>query len=289
MRKFVIFSLWLSMPFSTLMGQSVNYFPIFTNSTQWNLFVSNNGAIDMGFQKVTKDTLIGGQFFSVFAADGLHPQKSTAYLFEDTNARKVYVMEDGNTRLLYDFTLKKGDKFEFKEDKFEVIAVGKIPTREGDATQITLKCVNKLADFLVWIEGVGSTVSPLYYKHYGKSSLDVKVKCFFRRSELIYSLSDEVCPTPTQTSFAESALLGIQVFPTPTINDLTIHVKNSENQAFEMELLSISGVSLNKKQILSQGEDFSLNWDMQSLESGMYLLHIRSSNGSMITKKIIKS
>lgn len=289
MRKFIIFSLWVSMPITVLMGQSTKYLPIFTKQTQWNLFVLNNGAIDMGMQRVTKDTLIGGQFFAVFAANGNQPNKSTAYIYEDIAERKVYVMENGDTRLLYDFNLKKGDKFEFKEDNFEVIAVNSVPTREGNATQITLRCVNKLADFLVWVEGVGATVSPLYYKHYGNKSLDVKVKCFFRKSQLIYSLTDETCPTPVSTSNFSTTSLQVDVFPNPTINDLKVYIKNATNQAIEMELLSISGVSLEKKQLTNQAEEAQYDMDFQFMEKGMYLLQIRTSNGDMITKKIIKS
>lgn len=277
------------MPFTVLMGQSTNYFPIFTKHTQWNLFLLSNNKIDMGFQKVTKDTIIGGQNFSVFAENGLYPEKSTAYIFEDVPAKKVYVMENKNTRLLYDFTLKKGDNFEFKDDKFEVIEVGNVATREGNVTQITLKRLNKPADFLVWIEGVGATISPLYYKHYGNQESDVKVKCFFRKSELIYSLTDENCPAPmplNTTSLASS--FKVDVFPNPTINDLIIQVKNSENQALEMELFNISGVSLERKQLFSFQEDIQISWDVQNLENGMYFLQIRTPNG-MITKKIIKS
>jgi hypothetical protein len=289
MRKFTLFSLWLTMPLAVLMGQSTSYLPIFTKQTQWNLFMLRNGAIEMGFQKVTKDTLIGGQFFAAFAADATQPHINTAYIYEDIPEKKVYVMENGDTRLLYDFTLQKGDIFQFKEDKFEVIAVGNAATREGTVVQITLRCLTKLSDFLVWVEGVGATSAPLYYKHFGNQTEEVKVKCFFRQSQLIYSLSDETCPLPVPT-FESKNIDNIQVttFPNPMLDELNIDIKNPNNHPLEVELFSISGVSLKNQILLPEADNLQLHWDMQHIERGMYLLKIRSINGQ-ITKKIIKS
>ena len=289
MSRILLFSLWALSCSPVLFGQSTNYHSIFTAQTQWNLFVLNysNGSIVPAIQKVTKDTAMSGKSHMVFAPDATVPNRNNAYVSEDSAEKKVYVTENNETFLLYDFTLKKGDVFKCKDLDFEVLSASDFESGEGSRKRIELKCLTKLADNLVWIEGVGATISPLYYKHYASTTQDVKVTCFFRGQKLVYSLSDEPCAVPVGSNDIHSGLLRMQVSPNPFSENLSVAIQNPDNEDLTLQLYSTTGVQLYSEKIVQKEQETTLNLGFNDLMSGIYLLHIRSGS-STVTTRIVK-
>jgi hypothetical protein len=289
MGKVLLFSMGCFFaPFTKLFGQSSAYQSIFTTQSQWNLSVLQyaTGTKLQTVQKIIKDTMMSGQTHRVFAEDATVLARKV-YLKEDSLARKVYVFEDNETRLLYDFNLKKGERFKFKELEFEAIEVSDIQLPVGTLKRIELKCLTKLADFLIWIEGVGATSSPLYYKHYASPDIDVKVTCCFRNQQLVYSLSDFPCTLPVGTDDESKTKLNVDVFPNPFADDLKIKVKNPENESFKLQLFSIIGVELYNQIVSADESDFSTDFNTKQFPSGIYILKVTSPKGT-ITRKVIK-
>ena len=289
MRKVLLFSIGCLLATSTvLFGQSTAYHSIFTSQTQWNLFVLQyaTGTIVPTVQKIVKDTTMLGQRHMVFTEDA-NAIGRNIYLQEDAASQKVYVVEDNETNLLYDFNLKVGDLFKFKDLEFEVISVGKIALTDGNRKRIELKCLTKTADFLVWIEGIGATISPLYYKHFANSDTDVKVTCFFRAQQLEYSLSDFPCALPLANNDIIASSLSMSVSPNPFSDNLKINIKNPENEDFALQLFSITGVLLYSEKFNNLSQEVAMTLGFNNLTSGVYLLNITSSKG-LVTQKIIK-
>jgi hypothetical protein len=289
-KVFLFFMGCLLAPFAALYGQSTAYQPIFTAQTQWNLFVLQyaTGAMLPTVQRTLKDTIMSGMEHQVFSEDALGAKSRNVYLREDITTKKVYLLDGDDTRVLYDFNLKKGDLFQFKDFKFEVYSVEDISLSDGIHKQIKLKCLTKAADLLVWIEGVGATISPLYYKHYASTDVDVKVTCFFRKEKFVYGLTDFDCALPVATKDFADSKLSMDAAPNPFSNDLKIDIKNTENESFKLNLSSLSGVSLFSESVNlpEQNMDFSL--DLAHIPSGIYLLTIASAK-KVITRKIIKT
>lgn len=289
-KMFLFFMGCLLAPFAALYGQSTAYQPIFIPHTQWNLFVLQyaTGAMLPTVQRTLKDTSMSGIEHQVFSEDALGTKSRNIYLREDITAKKVYVLDGDETRLLYDFNLKKGDLFQFKDLKFEVYSVEDISLADGMRKQIKLKCLNKSADLLTWIEGVGATISPLYYKHYASTEVDVKVTCFFRKGVFVYGLTDYNCELPVASSDVANSQLSLDIAPNPFSNDLKIDIKNTENEGFKLNLSSVSGVSLFSESVNLPEENMNLQLDLGHLPNGIYLLTIASAK-KVITKKIIKT
>jgi hypothetical protein len=277
-------------PSAALYGQSTAYQPIFTPQTQWNLFVLQyaTGAMLPTVQRTLKDTTMAGAEHQVFSEDALGAKSRNVYLREDITTRKVYVIDGDETRVLYDFNLKKGDFFQFKDLKFEVYSEEDISLSDGIHKQIKLKCLTKAADLLVWIEGVGATISPLYYKHYASTEVDVKVTCFFRKEKFVYGLTDYDCVLPVATNDFADSKLSLETTPNPFSNDLKINIKNTENEDLKLNLSSIAGVSLYQESFSFPSQEMDFYLDLAHIPNGIYLLTIASAK-KVITRKIIKT
>jgi len=87
-----------------------------------------------------------------------------------------------------------------------------------------------------------------------------------------------LCSTATyaQTSFGTNTLDGvnqIEYYPNPTVDFLSVTIKNSELNNVQLELFSILGNKLNVT-AESMGND-RYRFDVQNLDAGYYLLVVR--------------
>ena len=72
---------------------------------------------------------------------------------------------------------------------------------------------------------------------------------------------------------------GITIFPNPIIDVLTIE---SEIEILQIELTNLSG------QIIKKVDANVLETNLGSLNKGLYVLHIHSADGNMLSFKILK-
>jgi hypothetical protein len=267
-------------------AQSNIYQPIFSTHTQWNVsFLQYNTGIETSIvQKTEKDTTIQQQSFMSFNTDanGLN-QRINVFLREEKEAGKVYIYENGEQFLLYDFSLKVGDIFKIKGLIFEVVSSEIINVQGSKRKKTELLCLNKVGDILVWIEGLGSPVAPLYYRYYADETQATKVTCLYKKSQLVYQLLDFPCPSLVGTKDSYSIPFEVVAYPNPTSDLLHISVQN--NEAIRVELLDLAGHVL--QQANSTTFQYQQTWQLAHLVPGVYILRLQTKE-NIQTKRIIK-
>jgi hypothetical protein len=262
-----------------------SYQPIFTPKTRWELYhLDANFKGNSQQQATLKDTIINANQYMVFVEEGKKP----VYIRENVAERKVYAFEDGKEFLLYDFNLVVGDKFYIKQWELEVVAVGSMKTAEGEKKCIELKPISKTWDNLKWVEGLGAMIAPLYYKYYDKLTDSYQVTCFFRDKDLIYSVNDWNCATPTATKNIDALNRSVQVSPNPFHQNFHLTVNNPSGEDVSIRISTITGVTIYEEKFDRPSErlETNLGWS-NTIFDGILLLTVQTSEGS-VTKRIIK-
>ncbi len=81
-------------------------------------------------------------------------------------------------------------------------------------------------------------------------------------------------------------ILSFDVYPNPATESLTIKVTGENPSGARIEVISITGKVVRSAGLLHS--DNQLNLDIASLQAGVYAVRLVSSNGSVISKKILK-
>jgi hypothetical protein len=272
-----------------LSAQTQGYYSIFENHKQWELKVLDyvSGITTALTQSVRRDTIIGGQNLFMLQESMLPNAAKVILLKEDVVEKKVYIHEDNKKFLLYDFTLQKGDRFTIEGLKFDVVAVSEIKINDSWRRQIELQCTSKLADNMIWIEGVGSTVSPLYYKNYADPNKNVKVACLFKGANLEYSLSDQPCSRQLFATDGKDGGFDIKLSPNPFSDQILLHINNPGDEKVTIRLIGAAGQELYVETQPNPGQNFEKRIDFPDLEAGIYFLQI-STIRHQLTQKVMK-
>ena len=84
---------------------------------------------------------------------------------------------------------------------------------------------------------------------------------------------------------AESIDLMVSAYPNPTIDNLTLEIKDFETSSFQFQLYDMSGKLWQSEKIT----EFNTNIDLSFLLPGTYFLKIIQSNKDYKTFKIVKN
>jgi hypothetical protein len=113
------------------------------------------------------DTSLNGLTYKKLIHDG--PNSGLVFVREDTAARKAWViLPDSTEALLYDFRLAPGAQFSahyvgFNAAMYTVESIDSIQTTLGIRKRIKLVTAETtFTPYLYWIEGIGSSYSPVY-------------------------------------------------------------------------------------------------------------------------------
>ncbi len=149
------------------------------DSGQWNVFWFNGMDCSTTICKARGDTLILGNSYKKIKEYWMPTFNYQAFVREDTATKKVwYILKDSTTeKILYDFSLQQGDSIYLwfnnyssylKKGWYHVDSVKAISIQAGNRKILFLTnpnnppFTNNQSPILQWIEGVGSTISPLY-------------------------------------------------------------------------------------------------------------------------------
>jgi hypothetical protein len=79
--------------------------------------------------------------------------------------------------------------------------------------------------------------------------------------------------------------MGIIVYPNPTQDRLFIKMEQNLKKPLHFSLYNLQGKLLIQEQLVAEYESF----DLSSLSTGVYLVHIIDNNGKKVSRKIIKN
>ena len=289
MKKGFLFVLGLCLLSSLLTAQNNGFHSIFEHQSHWDMKVVDygSGRVNPMSHFVRIDTTVLGQELMILCEEGDASSRNEVLIKEDKSSGKVYVLENGYSRLLYDFSLEKGDKFSIEELDFVVVAVNEVRILDSKRKIIELSCQSQLADNLVWIEGIGSTISPLYYRDYGSTDRYVKLACFFKGYSLQYSLSDQPCARQLSAADKQLSALNLVLSPNPFNDNIKINISNPTGGGVKIQIFDPSGKMVYQELQPNPGQDFEKNLFLSDMVSGVYYLNIRTEMEEL-TQKIVK-
>ncbi|MFV5701771.1 T9SS type A sorting domain-containing protein [Flavobacterium sp. XS2P12] len=106
------------------------------------------------------------------------------------------------------------------------------------------------------------------------------------------TLATTSCPTARMSSTTKEALTvsTTEVYPNPASSDFNIDITASKAGVLEIAIYSLDGtIAVNPKSVQLQEGANTINENISSLKSGIYLVQLtNSSNSEVITKKLIK-
>jgi hypothetical protein len=195
-------------------------------------------------------------------------------------------------RLLYNFSLIKGDTFYLKSSSFNpffmtVLKVDSVILLDGSPRKrIKVLCDKSSRVTFDWIEGLGGVIqtdSPCVLDGGGAG-----MTCFYTNNQHIFKtyelwLKDENCFFKTATKEIQND--QIEIFPNPANDYLNLHLKEVQISNGYLMIYDALGKSW-KKSVITDGEN---KIDLISLPYGIYFYNIVSDNFISKAGKIIKN
>lgn len=225
--------------------------------------------------------------------------KGNTYLNIDSNHairernRKIYVLQNEEEKLLYDFNMNVGDTIFYKVDDWSsyykvVDSIGRITLNKGGDRFIwyltTYSGVGEEQD--IWIEGIGSVheeglLNPLFpFK-----TTDGRNTFFgcFKFNEILYTDKNNTvgddCPcswTLDVKNFNDEK--PIMIYPNPAMDHITI--KNNQKNLIDIQIIDMTGRTL--KRMNSNNTETTINLD--HVPSGLYSVRVNGESYKIIVK-----
>lgn len=245
------------------------------------------------------DTVIGGQTYGKL-------YKSSLFLIrEDTAARKVWALLPNNSpeTILYDFTLEEDDTITLRyygtnPVPYRVKTVDSLDTPLGWRKRIRLITTSSTLDSnLCWVEGVGSTFSPVYLNEPtyapGPMSVGHCLICAYVAPGVAAYFG--YCGIPCTNFLPSPCYSFITGVDDPGLPQQEITIRRNSDEQFVIcstrdpirscRMFSIDGRLLQEYQHLQQNEIFI---SPGALPRGLYILEITSGDDEITIRNIIR-
>ncbi len=289
--------------------------------------ISNQSGVQkietLGVYIDNEDTLINNKIYYSVSFQGQSlltnyfsgtPKQIIGYISEDIQEKKVYFIQrdlSGNLQtetLLYDFSLEVGDTVEIHgvfTCEFEngigniyiVDSLGIIQLNDGISRKIWLL---KAFDFsgggieqVTWVEGIGSLQGLVFPGCYEIISISVRYEllCFSLDNENIYRNPEYDSCYYSFSSATEIFTKNseVSIYPNP-VNDF-LSIKLSQSHIIDNKKIIVSIFDLIGRQInVPINKTTSESWfvDVNSLKSGIYIIHINYGNSHNYQSVFIK-
>ncbi|HZV72003.1 MAG TPA: T9SS type A sorting domain-containing protein [Saprospiraceae bacterium] len=276
---------------------SILYGQHFTDEgNTWYMTVVNwelNTALE--FQvKIGEDTLINNlSYHTVIRNDELIPNwYQLNYFLREDDDKRVFILDStGHEGILYDFGLESGEQVELWNGFTVTIRSIDSVQVANNQMQSRLKIIARMGQTgeecsagAEWIDGIGN-VGPIPYQ-YCNNTLNISygIGCFFRENTALYY--------PAESSWCESFVTatnqinqtGIDVFPNPVNDFLSIRFDDRITNPKDIQLFNIEGQLIYQNKTMESLHEI----DMSQMAFGTYILRVVSADRNLVIKKIVK-
>lgn len=221
-----------------------------------------------------------------------NPESLYAIVRQDTLDKMVYIYEDNQESILYDFkNIIVGSYYPITynnsnmQDSLYVVSEDSILLNNvyHKKWELGFKENGNIFNqgFVSIIEGIGSTfgIKSLLTIPFENSD---QLICFSNNNNVIYPDSTFNCDK-TLSINTTPVSNDINIFPNPVVDYLTINTNLSSNNKSTISIMTTTGQEIIKKEV-SENE---IKLNLSSLAKGFYILQIKNEN-IIISKKIIK-
>lgn len=237
--------------------------------------------------RLLDDTLVNGlryrKIYYSYDKQNTLWEYQNGMLREDTLKRIYYKSEQAAEVLLYDFSLKVKDTF--KIPQFCTLQVVEIDTIKLNDGQLRKRLKLMIKDQPIWgheywIEGIGSQFGLINHFNFCETDYADVLLCFYIKGNLIYPMSPLICFITENDEASNEP--GIKLFPNPFHTKIELNSNNSNFTCFK--ILNIDGHLMHQGHI----DNPITKINLETLDSGIYILVVQKDDGNQQVKRIIK-
>lgn len=307
MRKLIIF-LFFAPLFATAQNYGVAYnntFPLPTSGGEWVVatITRKNESIDYQYSFATyyisgSEMINGKQYQKLYYKKDLGEPLLYGWLYVGiTNSQVFYksnnVQPDQTTSchsdnefLLYDFSYNRvGSTINYDCGNMseQISEIDSIALSDYIFKRYNLNHNSILGDY--WIEFIGSTrgiLAPITVIPTSENYIRQELVCFKHNNELLY-LNDNYTDCSTVITNTDDTGLNVLIlYPNPADNQIYISCRVL---VVSMEIYTTTGLLIKATEVKQHISDYPIN--CSSYDSGIYILKMRTINGSIITRKLV--
>ena len=212
------------------------------------------------------------------------------YLLREAG-KKIYYNLDGQSSLIYDFTLDVGDEFvtDYTEHPLVVIESDTITLSNRSKMRYwTLACTENSENTITWYEKMGTYHGILWPRDFCSGDYgDQKLTCFYRFERFAHMNPEyDDCLTPltsTEDPGAYHSLAAITAHPNPTTAHITLTAP-PELHIQCTELLDTRGVT----HTAFHDKSSEVTLDLSGYPSGLYFVSVHTEEGSVVKKVVVE-
>ena len=293
---------------------SQNYYPFPTSEAIWNI-VGDNCLYPVGYRirfGLYGDTIINSKLYSkifdLYDSTLIHPYSTYFGAIRENDEKQVFLlMEPYPEILLYDFSLNVGDTIWYEyggaiaygnfvfwqQSHYRVVLnIDSILLENNEyRKRISFSGVYSMSD--VWVEGIGSIIwagllNPIITDIVTNGD-GYYFACFKHHGQVFYlnnPFCDKCfCQLLSDINILNNNQLGIKIFPNPSINNINIEFKNSNQIKYTLSLYNAHG------QLVRQIDHITTERviiERENLKTGIYYFQLKSKNNINCGKFIFK-
>jgi len=276
---------------------SQNYKPLLDNVNEWHFTTCFSGCLtDVYF--TDGDTIVDGKNYKIL--DGYHYISRTFLLREDVANKKVYlnIVSSGQSDeyLLYDFSLTEGAIFNMNNPispfprnggPFVLDSIVAKPLEDGNNYRhyyfSPTPGNTSSTQNAVWVEGVGSLSIINAPGGYPDINDVGHLSCYFKNTIPFYVNLDSIDDCiPVQLGIKNKDLEKVVL---SKLANTDICVLNNAKNVSEVTLFDVQG---RKLKTFQNNRKQTLNIDLASYKTGVYIVNVKGYGNNARTFKIIK-
>jgi hypothetical protein len=260
------------------------------NNPSWTVRLTFMGGESnyIGIIKQGDTTIDGKQYVVIFDSIALHSEQ-IKILREDTITNKVYIRQNEQDIVLFDFSLQVSDKIVLNNgQEYTVAYIDSVNVRNGKRKRLHLSHPTNAVE--TWIEGVGNREHPLIQAK--QISTTVTLFCSFQDGVNIYNLGlangqDTSACKPYTTNISTKKMSPVHSFhfyPNPATH--TLHIDFATTIPSKIEILDLQGRTLYTQSVSSSQTTHEIS--LSGFSTGVYFVKLYSDEG-VVLKKFIKN
>jgi len=293
------------------------YYPMLSDSSYWyvvetpGFYYLPNTEILQTYNTVQIDSVSYFEILSYTSRTWASPIVDTVYLREDSNKRKVYLKysKSDSGRVIYDFLLQVGDSIylDFYNTYYDNAMyssswfyVDSIKNKLFEFTNRNVWYLNNHSDSasIKWIEGIGSTISPVYtnesfkvlkewyplFPDFNGSNMLLTCKYNGILQEYYYENAD-TCFYDLGDGINDIKLKGkVKIYPNPISGMFVVEIELTAKTDLLIQLINITGQIIYSESVNTSSYKNEL--DLSGYAKGIYSLKV-VSDGEVVCRKVV--
>jgi hypothetical protein len=258
------------------------YQPMLQSNQTWEVTIYGLIAQNVSHTLGNATVINGQEYTPVISNNSTFPGEpfTVALLREDVAEEKIYIYEDGQEYLLYDFGVEVGETITIRSVNSSVdITITNVS--EIEINGVSRKIISYAqGEWFVgdYTEGIGSRYGLIDFATAQITDYSPWLTCYYENGELIWDNTLDKLSCNSVSNIEESEILELAVFPNPTAEELFINFSDNVSGQILFQVFDTAG-----KLVLEKKENVTsvIRLDVSTLSTGNYTVKATSEQVSI--------